>query len=84
MNDRKNTQNIALLTNPLTRLRDNGLSAKTWNFDHFENVEKRCFGLVATLRVHSTSHSGQLYKLLFVPNTGRGRRYETGIIILFP
>ena len=29
MNDRKNTQNIALLTNPLTRLRDNGLSDKT-------------------------------------------------------
>jgi len=38
MNDRKNTQNIVLLTNPLTRLRGNGLSDKTWILDHFENV----------------------------------------------
>ena len=38
--------------------------------------KKRCFRLFTTLRVYNTSHSGQLYKLLFVPNTGRGRRYD--------
>ena len=29
---------MVLLTNPLTRLRGNGLSAKTWILDHFQNV----------------------------------------------
>ena len=38
MRGRKNTQNIVPLTNPLTRLRGNGLSGKTRILDHFENV----------------------------------------------
>ena len=69
----KNTQNIVLLTNPLTRLRGNGLSDQKTVFSSFLNLASLIlhFGLVTILGVYITFHSGQFFKLLFVSNTTR-------------
>ena len=69
----KNTSNIVLLTNPLTRLRGNGLSDQKTVFSSFLNLASLIlhFGLVTILGVYVTSHSGQFFRLLLVSNTAR-------------
>ena len=69
----KNTSNVVLLTNPLTRLRGNGLSDQKTVFSSFLNLASLIlhFGLVTILGVYVTSHSGQFFRLLLVSNTAR-------------